>query len=94
MKYLFLLIFSIFISACTFDNNHIKKYNWLYGEGYYIGDWIDFKTNLYQINKDTIYKNKQAVAFVYATKIRLLHADNLMVIQSLDKKEKGIYFEK
>ena len=72
----------------------IRKIHWKYGEGFNIGDWLEFDNGTYSIEGDTIYKNDKPIAIVLAVKGGILGDDDEMDIKSINGTEKGTYHSK
>lgn len=97
MKTLTLLtILSItFLPSCTtLSPEHIKGHQWLYGEGYRLGDKLQFDNKTFSVNGDTILKSNLPVALVVMTSGDLIGSNNDITIQSLATGEEGLYHEK
>ncbi|AWH86195.1 hypothetical protein HYN59_14230 [Flavobacterium album] len=89
-------LISLIIVSCKSDAEIAASYQWKWGEGFRVGDWIQFSDKMedsgYYLDTDTIYKNSLPIALMQSTSF---HYDcYIMIITSLDGKEKGIYFEK
>jgi hypothetical protein len=78
----------------TLSPEHIKDHQWLYGEGYRIGDKLQFDNKNFTFDGDTILKRNIPVAVVVMTSGDLLGSNNIITIQSLATGEEGMYHEK
>ncbi|THU35899.1 hypothetical protein FAM09_21135 [Niastella caeni] len=97
MKTIILLtiLSSPFFPACTtLSPDHIKDHQWLYGEGYRLGDQLKFDNKTYSTRGDTILKSNLPVAVIVMTSGDLLGSNNDITIQSLATGEEGLYHEK
>ncbi len=67
------------------SSSYIKKQDWKYAEGIYIGDWLS--KNSFRINDREIETNqgKARIVFCYGKKL---------IIENLETKEKGVYINK
>ncbi len=81
-------------SCTTLSPEHIKDHQWLYGEGYRIGDQLQFDNKNFSFNGDTILKRNVPVAVVVMTSGDLIGSNNIITIQSLATGEEGMYHEK
>ena len=82
------------ISCTTLSPDHIKDHHWLYGEGYRLGDRLEFNSKQFRIDGDTILKSDLPVAVVIMTSGDLLGGNNNdITIQSLATGEEGLYHE-
>ncbi|MES2484732.1 MAG: hypothetical protein V4581_02135 [Bacteroidota bacterium] len=74
----------------------MKTHQWKYGDGFHIGDWVQFNDTKseagFYFSNDTIYKAKQPVALVQKTEYNVDHY--VLHITSITKDEKGLYFDK
>ncbi|OQP56355.1 hypothetical protein A4R26_26035 [Niastella populi] len=66
----------------------------MYGEGYRIGDQLQFDNKNFSFNGDTILKRNVPVAVVVMTSGDLIGSNNIITIQSLATGEEGMYHEK
>ncbi len=93
MKHHLLIILIIVFSSCSFSDNELKNGWWKYGDGYHIGDVLDF--NSFTLSNDTIYRNSVPKAILIN---RIDSYFNLtsrkIIIQSLSSNEKGTYHQK
>src|SRR5687767_14138904 len=91
-----LSILSISLLPCctTLSPDHIKGHQWLYGEGYRIGDKLQFDNKTFSVKGDTILKSNLPIAVVVMTSGDLLGSNNNITIQSLATGEEGLYHEK
>jgi hypothetical protein len=97
MKTLTLLtiLYTSFLPACTtLSPDHIKDHQWLYGEGYRIGDKLQFDNKTFTFHGDTILKSNLPIAVVVMTSGDLIGDNNDITIQSLATGEEGLYYEK
>jgi hypothetical protein len=81
-------------SCTTLSPEHIKDHQWLYGEGYRIGDKLQFDNQTFSFDGDTILKRNIPVAVVVMTSGDLIGSNNIITIQSLATGEEGMYHEK
>jgi hypothetical protein len=89
-----ILSIPLFTCCTTLSPEHIKDHQWLYGEGYRIGDKLQFDNKTFSVNGDTILKSNLPVAVVVMTSGDLLGSNNDITIQSLATGEEGLYHEK
>lgn len=90
MKKLFLLFLILLGGFVLYFNSsyHIKQHVWKYGDGAYLGDWIQFNENPYSIKGRTIYKDGMEIGrVVFCT------PNNLTVLLKADSTE-GHYHNK
>jgi len=88
------LLAAPFLPSCTtLSPDHIKDHRWLYGEGYRLGDKLQFDNKNFSFNGDTILKSNLPVAVVVMTSGDLLGNNNDITIQSLATGEEGLYHE-
>jgi hypothetical protein len=78
----------------TLSPEHIRDHQWLYGEGYHLGDKLLFDNKSFSFNGDTILKRNVPVAVIVMTSGDLLGNNNDITIQSLATGEEGLYHEK
>lgn len=95
-KILLALIGLVLFSSCQkSDAEIITARQWKYGDGYSIGDWIEFSENkngnLF-VSNDTIYKNGKPEAFVDALDYEFDHY--VLTVRSLENNQSGNYFDK
>jgi hypothetical protein len=83
----------LILSCTTLSSDHIKGHQWLYGQGYRIGDKLQFDNKTFRIDGDTILKSDLPVAVVVMTSGDLLGNNNDITIQSLATGEEGLYHE-
>jgi hypothetical protein len=94
-----LLTISLFVftnhllAGCSLSDQQLKRGWWKYGEGYHLGDVVDFN-HRFSISGDTILQNGKAVAVIIDRKKGIFGDDNEIQIRSLDKKESGVYHQK
>lgn len=99
LKNLFLL-FSLLLIGCTVDTDrndiksHVMEHEWKYGEGFHIGDWLDFSINIYKIKGDTILRGDSAIAIVKKIEIGGPGNDDELYIISMQRGEWGMYHSK
>lgn len=84
---------SFLLSCTTLSPDHIKGHQWLYGEGYRIGDKLQFDNKKYSIDGDTILRSQVPVAVIVMTSGDLLGSNNDITIQSLATGEEGLYHQ-
>lgn len=68
----------------------IVKSAWKHESGYRVGDFIDFKSNVYVLREGYIYQNDKKVARVIDTEFRLV-GNHKLIIQSITTNELGVY---
>jgi hypothetical protein len=78
----------------TLSPEHIRDHQWLYDEGYHLGDKLLFDNKSFSFNGDTILKRDVPVAVIIMTSGDLLGNNNDITIQSLATGEEGLYHEK
>lgn len=94
------LLFSLLLTGCTAasDRNTIEslltKHDWKYGQGFNIGDWVDFKNTIYTVESDTILLGDSAIATVKKIEIGRFGDDDEMHITSIHGEKTGIYHSK
>jgi len=88
-----ILLVPLATGCTTLSNNHIKGHQWLYGEGYRIGDRLAFDDKTFRIDGDTILKSNLPIAIVVMTSGDLLGSNNDITIQSLATGEEGLYHQ-
>jgi len=93
LKTIFLLIV-VFFESCNLAEADIKEQSWKHSEGFSIGDWVSFNNSTFLLSGDTIYLNDQPAAKVISSKISAFGSKRSITIESLQKKDKGIYIEK
>jgi hypothetical protein len=69
----------------------VREVQWKYGEGLNVGDWLDFASDAYRIQSDTIFANDTPIAVVLSIERGWLGDDDEMEIVSINGNEKGIY---
>lgn len=85
----------LFLTSCTtLSPEHIRGHQWLYGQGYRIGDQLQFDNKTFSFNEDTIMKSNLPIAVVVMSSGDLLGNNNDITIQSLATGEEGLYHEK
>jgi len=89
-----ILSIPLFTCCTTLSPDHIKGHQWLYGEGYRLGDKLQFDNKTFSVNGDTILRSNLPVALVVMTSGDLLGSNNDITIQSLATGEEGLYHEK
>jgi hypothetical protein len=83
------------ITSCTtLSPEHIRGHKWLYGQGYRIGDQVQFDNKTFSFNGDTIMRSNLPIAVVVMSSGDLLGNNNDITIQSLATGEEGLYHEK
>ena len=98
MKYPPLLTFflfawtCLFLTGCSLNEQQLKTGWWKYGEGYYLGDVVDFSKG-FSINGDTILQNGLRVGIITRMTKGMFGDDNEIEIISLDKKQSGVYHQ-
>jgi hypothetical protein len=94
LTFLTILIIPLLPCCTTLSPEHIKDHQWLYGEGYRIGDKLQFDNKTFSFNGDTILKSNLPIAVIVMTSGDLLGNNNDITIQSLATGEEGLYHEK
>lgn len=90
-KLLFLLL--LFLCGCNrIKNNEIRKSWWLYGEGYNIGDVLQFDDA--SLKGDTIYMKGRPVALIVDCSKEFYRNSAVLEIESLNTHEIGTYHDK
>lgn len=92
---LFLLLAALFSGCQKSDSEIVAARQWKYGEGYRIGDWIEFSEDKNKglfVSNDTIYKNGTPEAVIDALDYNFDHY--VLTIHSLDNKQSGTYIDK
>lgn len=79
----------LFLVSCSTNDMDLKKGWWKYGEGYHIGDVIDFKSH--KISNDTIFINDKPKALLISQENFI---SRKIVIKSLESDETGTYHNK
>lgn len=88
MKPLISILLCIFFIGCNrLDHAKLK-----YLDGYSIGDWIDFRTDVYSISNDTIFNKSKPVAVVIDDNCRTL--DRVLTIRMINDTIRGYYINK
>ncbi len=81
--------------SCKFNNKELKESWWKFGEGYYIGDVLNFNNENLIIKNDTLFLNNKPKAIIITqTESFLGFTDRSIIIKSLESNEKGTYFQK
>lgn len=88
-----LILAGLLFAGCSFKDHQLKEGWWKYGEGYSVGDVIDFKAG-YTLSQDTLLMNGRKVAIVSRIDKRIFPGNNQMIIRSLDGRQSGVYFQK
>jgi|SRR5687767_9535789 hypothetical protein len=83
----------LLFSCTTLTTDHIEKHQWFHGDGYNIGDRLQFDNKTYTIRADTILRRDMPVAVVVYSSGDLLGSNNDIIIQSLATGEEGKYHE-
>jgi len=93
MKHYPVIILLILISSCSFSDTDLKNGWWKYGNGYHIGDVLDFNTLTF--SNDTIYTNGIPRAILIDRVDSYFNlTSRKIIIQSLSSNEKGTYHQK
>lgn len=93
MKKLCTLVIALCLFSCSETNEKIvTSHQWKYGEGYRIGDWLEFSSSVYTYSNDTIFKNGKPAAST--AEIKTHYGKYRLHIKSLHGNEIGLYFEK
>lgn len=92
----FLLLFSLLIFiSCYHQKNKLYEVGfWKHYDGFRIGDAINFDTENYNIQNDTIYKNEKPVALLIKIENRFFTGDKFLHIKDVTTNKKGIYIGK
>lgn len=91
---IFRLLILVSLADCSLTDAEIKEHSWKYAEGYNIGDWVDFNNSIFILTNDTIYSNGEATAKIIYSRINVFASKRSITIESIFKKEKGIYIKK
>lgn len=86
-----IILFPLFFS-CEINNEKIEKLNWKYGDGYHIGDMINFK-NIYKLQGDTIFNRQNPIGLKLSCKKRI-DGTEIMKIKSFSSAQTGTYYAK
>ena len=86
-----IVILQLFYS-CGIDNSKVESLRWKYGGGHHIGDMVSFN-GYYEIENDTIYKDKVPVG-VKVSAIKRLDNSQVLIIKAITKDEAGTYHAK
>jgi hypothetical protein len=93
MKTLKLLAIFLVIFGCSVNETELKASWWKYGEGYYLGDVLDF--NDIKLRSDTIFNDKIPIAVITSTQGKILNLKGpTLKIKSIETGEIGIYHQK
>ncbi len=93
MKKMLLIIIMMSMSSCIKTNEEIiTSHQWKHGEGYRLGDWVEFTSGPYTFSNDTILKQGVPVALVDT--ITTYYGEYRLSIRSLTGNERGMYYEK
>jgi hypothetical protein len=92
-----ILLLPIVLTGCICTDADIKKNNWKYGGGYYLGDFLNFNDT--SLKNDTLFGidsigNKKAYATIIKTKNIYFFGHKEIEIKSLKTGEVGSYFGK
>ena len=79
-----------FLIGCSLTEKKLKSGWWKYGEGYHLGDVINFNRS-FSLSGDTILHNGQRVGLITRKTTRWFGDDDEIEITSLDKKQSGVY---
>ncbi|WP_422092094.1 hypothetical protein [Tenacibaculum ovolyticum] len=89
IRIIFYISLPLFLISCSTNDKELEKGWWKYGEGYHIGDVLDFKKH--KLSNDTIFINDKPRAL-------LIRHENFIskriVIKSLESDETGTYHNK
>jgi hypothetical protein len=84
----------LLISCAPLSNDHIQQHQWFHGDGYNIGNKLQFDNKTYTIREDTILRKEMPVAVVvYSSGDLLGGSNNDITIQSLATGEEGQYHQ-
>lgn len=83
----------LFLPACSLSEQKLKTGWWKYGEGYHLGDVVDFNKG-FSINGDTVLQNGHRVGIITRKTKGMFGNDDEIEITSLDKKQSGVYHQK
>jgi hypothetical protein len=90
--FLFVLIWP-FLTGCSLNDQQLKSGWWKYGDGFHIGDVVDFNKE-YSMMGDTILQSGKTVGIITRKSKGMFGDDNEIEITSLDKKRSGVYHQK
>ncbi len=83
----------MFFTSCSLNNEQLKRGWWKYGDGYYIGDVIDFEK--YDLVNDTLYLRDIPKAVLFDSKKSLLGFTNRkIIIKDINSNTTGVYYQK
>lgn len=91
-RYIILIVILQLFYSCGIDISKVETLNWKYGGGHHIGDLVSFEGS-YEIENDTIYKDKVPVGIKVST-IKRLDNSQVLIIKAMKKEEKGTYHAK
>lgn len=83
----------LLLIGCSLNEQQLKTGWWKYGEGYYLGDVVDFNKG-FAIHGDTVLQNGQRVGIIIRKTKGIFGGDNEIEITSIDKKQSGVYHQK
>lgn len=93
MKTLKSLIIPLLILGCSVDETELKTSWWKYGEGFHLGDELNF--NHIKLRNDTIFENKKPVAVITSYRGDILDLVGPTIkIKSIETGKIGIYHQK
>jgi hypothetical protein len=93
MKKIVAIIILLCLFSCTKSKEEVvTSHQWKYGEGYHVGDWIDFSRDVHSYSNDTIFKNGIPVGLVDT--ITTHYGEYRLYVKSFSGGKKGLYFEK
>lgn len=84
---------SLSMAGCSLSDHEMKEGWWKYGQGYHVGDVIDFKEN-FSISRDTLYRDGQIIGTVIRKRRGWFGFENEIEIRALDGKQSGVYYKK
>jgi hypothetical protein len=88
MKQLILIFFYFFFLSC----NRVDNSKWKYQDGYNIGDFLEFGTDVYSLSNDTILRKSKPIAVVIDNNNRLI--DRVLIIRGINDTIRGYYISK
>lgn len=92
MKKLVYILTFLFLTSCLSDKQ-LKESWWKYGEGYSIGDVLNFK--IYELRNDTLFLDNTPKALIIERKESILgFTDREVTIKDLTSNKTGIYYQK
>ena len=95
IKILLSFLILIFFAICKDRNKQLNEVGfWKYYDGFYIGDFLEFKNQLIKNQNDTIYYSQIPVALILKIENRFFTGDKLLHFKDIATDKKGIYISK